>query len=212
MRISKRLRLIIFVFVFGIVLMGLSFGSLFIGQMSTWDSIAEHEKVLRDLYSNSTQSQLKAMLPDHKMNFTDCLIWESQHINFTMNRPQYESVPQVLRNGVGACGEHVWVYGALCIAEGIRFRVVTVGYFIPGVVDHAWVQVNPSGDGKTWIQIDVADTCDGIDKGNTISGLWNSTINNNNYYVNRSYKMVLAYELNSMGEVTITDVTSTFSG
>jgi len=89
--------------------------------------------------------------------------------------------------------------------------MVTVGYLIPDVVDHAWIQVNPSGDGKTWIQVDVADSVAGLQNGKTIDQLWNVTINNNHYYANRHYKMVLAYQLNDNNEIVITDVTSTFS-
>jgi hypothetical protein len=177
----------------------------------TWDSIANDEKNLRDVYSNSTQSKLKQWLSNASMNFTDGLVWESKVIKFDMNRPNYENVPQVLTNGKGACGEHVWVYAAFCVAKGIPFRMVTVGYFWPSVVDHAWVQVNPSGDEKTWIQIDVADTCAGLQNGQTIEQLYNHTWNNDAYYSNRHYKMVLAYQLNDNNQVTITDVTETFS-
>jgi hypothetical protein len=89
--------------------------------------------------------------------------------------------------------------------------MVTMGYFAPNVVDHAWVQVNPSHDGQTWIHVEVTDSCAGIAKGNTVDQLWNITINNNSYYNKYHYKMVLAYQLNEDAEVMITDVTSTFS-
>jgi len=145
------------------------------------------------------------------MNFTDELIWESNLLEYTVNRPDYENVIQVLNNGKGACGEFVWVFAAFCIANNIPVRVVTVGYFSPGVVDHAWAQVNPSNDGKTWIHVEVTDTSVYLKNGKTINDLWNVTINNNAYYINRHYKMVLAYELNQDEEIVITDVTATFS-
>ena len=92
----------------------------------------------------------------------------------------------------------------------IPFRIVTVGYFVPNVVDHAWVQVNSSHDGKTWIHVEVTDTCAQLRDGKTIDQLWNQTINNNSYYFKNNYKTVQAYELNENGDVIITDA-STFS-
>lgn len=181
------------------------------GQTSVWDQIRTTENQLRDLYLNSVQTELKAWLPDTQMNFTDGLVWESKLLNCTQNRPQYQNVTQVLKNGKGACGEFVWVFCAFCVAKNIPFRMVTVGYFVPSVVDHAWAQVNPSGDGKTWVHVEVTDSCVQISSGKTIGQLWNVTINNNSYYNKNHYKMVLAYQLNEDGEVVITDVTSTFS-
>ena len=107
--------------------------------------------------------------------------------------------------------EFVWVFGAFCIANDIPVRVCTVGYFQPNVVDHSWVQVNPSHDGKTWIHVEVTDTCVVLKNGNTTDELWNGTINNNSYYAYKYYKMVLAYDLNQNDEIVITDVTDTFS-
>jgi uncharacterized protein YneF (UPF0154 family) len=182
-----------------------------IGQTSVWDRLSITENQLRDLYSNSTQTGLTAWLPNVQMNFMDGLIWESQGMSYTENRPQYQNVLQVLNDKKGACGEFVWVYGAFCVANNIPFRIVTVGYFVPNVADHAWVQVNPSHDGKTWIHVEVTDTCSLLSDGKTIDQLWNQTINNNSYYFKYNYKMVQAYELNENGEVIITDATSTFS-
>ena len=190
----------------GVFLWGSGFG-----QTLVWDQIRTIENQLRDLYSNSTQTELKAWLPDIEMNFTDGLLWESPLLNFTQDRPQYQNVTQVLKNGKGACGEFVWVFGAFCVAKNIPFRVVTVGYFVPNVVDHSWAQVNPSRDGKTWIHVEVTDSCLGISAGKIIDQLWNVTINNNSYYNKYHYKMVLAYQLNEDNEVVITDVTTTFS-
>lgn len=181
------------------------------GQTLVWDRIKTKENQLRDLYTSSSQTELKAWLPDTQMNFTDGLVWESKLLNYTQSRPQYQNVTQVLKNGKGACGEFVWVFCAFCVAKNIPFRMVTVGYFVPNVVDHAWVQVNPSNDGKTWVHVEVTDSCCRLKKGSAISQLWNLTINNNAYYFERNYKMVLAFQLNEDGEVVITDVTSTFS-
>jgi hypothetical protein len=181
------------------------------GETSVWDRIRATEDNLLELYANSTQTDLEAWLPDSQMNFTDGLIWESQLLSFNQDRPDYQNVIQVLENGKGACGEFVWVFGAFCVANKIPFRVVTVGYFAPNVVDHAWAQVNPSHDGETWIHVEVTDSCALFAKGNITDQLWNLTINNNAYYAKRNYKMILAFELNENEEVVITDVTSTFS-
>jgi len=181
------------------------------GQTVSWDLISASEENLRDLHSNTTQTKLRVWLPNNHMNFTDGLIWESNLLEYTMNRPKFEDVIQVLNNGKGACGEFVWVFAAFCIANDIPVRVVTVGYFSPNVVDHSWTQVNPSKDGKTWIHVEVTDTCARLGNGKTINDLWNVTINNNEYYRDKNYKMVLAYELNQNSEIVITDVTATFS-
>jgi hypothetical protein len=187
-----------------------SYSSFSSGQMVTWDIIAKGESDLLGIYSNETQTVLSQRLPHGCMNFTNGLIWESSMMNFTFDRPQYQNVPQVLTNGKGACGEHVWVYAAFCVAKGIPFRVVHVGYFVPGVVDHSWIQVNPLNDGISWIHVEVAGSCAGLQNGKTIDQLWNDTINNNNAYKEQQYKMVLAYQLID-NQIVITDVTSTFS-
>ena len=216
-RPSKRtvLKLTSFALIFAtLILVGIVVGyywGLSFGQTVVWDQIHTTENQLRDLYSNSTQAELKAWLPGTQTNFTDGLVWESQRLSYTEDRPQYQNVIQVLRNEKGACGEFVWVFCAFCVAKNIPFRMVTVGYFIPNVVDHAWAQVNPSYDGKTWIHVEVTDSCDQLKKGNTIDHLWNWTINNDSYYDKNNYRMVLAYQLNEDAEVVITDVTSTFS-
>jgi hypothetical protein len=181
------------------------------GKTSVWNMISDTGKNLRDVHSDSTQTELKDWLPSSQMNFTEGLIWESQLIEYNQDRPKYENATQVLKNGKGACGEFVWVFAAFCSANNIPVRVCTVGYFQPNVVDHSWVQVNPSHDGETWIHVEVTDTCVSLQNGKTIDDLWNVSINNNSYYTGRTYKMVLAYELNQNGEIVITDVTSTFS-
>jgi len=216
-KLSKKtaLRLILYGLIsVALILSGLLIGFLWgfsVGQTSVWDQIRTTENQLRDLYSNSTQTELKAWLSDAQMNLTDGLVWESQLLSYTEDRPQYQNVIQVLKNGKSACGEFVWVFCAFCVAKHIPFRMVTVGYYVPNVVDHAWVQVNPSRDGKTWIHVEVTDSCVLLQKGNTTNQLWNWTINNNAYYNKNHYKMVLAYQLNEDGEVEITDVTSIFS-
>lgn len=53
------------------------------GQASAWDKIRMTETQLLGLYSNSTQTQLKALLPSTTMNFTDGLLWESQKLVYT---------------------------------------------------------------------------------------------------------------------------------
>jgi hypothetical protein len=200
------------------LLMGLALGyiltwsySFECGQTDVWSMITKDENDLRNVYSNTTQSQLKQWLPDNPMNFTDGLIWESELLNFSFDRPLYQNVTQVLENGKGACGEYVWVYAAFCVAKNISFRVIHLGYYKTSVVDHAWMQVNPSNDGKTWIHIEVAGSCDDLKNGKTIDQIWGDRIDNNQAYGNQHYKMVLAYQSSDNGQITITDVTSTFS-
>jgi predicted small secreted protein len=184
-------------------------------QRLVWDKIAKDGANLRNLYSNATQKELKNWLPEGKMNFTEGLVWESKHINWSYDRPPYENVTQVLKNGLGACGEHVWVYAAFCVAQDIPFRVIKVGYYETGIVDHSWIQVNPSFDNKTWVTIEVAGICNNLDEGKTINQLWTDFINNDLRFFDANgnrYKMVLAYQLNGNNEVIITDVTKTFLG
>lgn len=210
----SRKQAIVITLVIAVVLAAFSFSIYWAedeGEKFVWDMIAKTESNLRDLYSNSTQTELQEWLPDVEMNFTDGLLWESELLTFDMNRQHYQNVTQVLKNGKGACAEFALVFGAFCVANNIPFRFIGVGYFEPGVVDHNWIQVNPSDDGETWIHIDVSDTCDNLKKGKTIDELWNKTINNNAQYVTMDYKMVLAYEMKQNGEILITDVTDTFS-
>ena len=69
-------------------------------QMKVWGMIEQQGEDIRDLLSDVTQQQLKEWLPDEPMNFTDGLVWESQHLNFTQNRPKYQNVTQVLSEGI----------------------------------------------------------------------------------------------------------------
>jgi hypothetical protein len=76
------------------------------------------------------------------------------------------------------------------------------------VVDHAWIQVNPSKDGKTWIQVEVGEVAMTLAKesqSTTYGVLGLITIKP----INSHYKMVLGYQLID-NQVVITDVTSTF--
>jgi hypothetical protein len=180
------------------------------GQMNTWDFIANVERNLRNLYSNSTQTELKQYLSDEPMNFTDGLIWESNLLNFSYDRPEYQNATQMIEWGRGACGDFVLIFGAFCVAKDIPFRVIHVGYWISGVVDHSWMQVNPSKDGKTWIQVEVAGACDDLRKGKTIDEIWGIRIDNNQAYADSHYRMILAYQLIE-NQVVITDVTANFS-
>jgi len=85
------------------------------------------------------------------------------------------------------------------------------GYFISNVVDHAWAEVNPSNDGKTWIHVEVSDSCKGIKNGRDVNDLIGLKINNFSCYHGRNYKMVLAFQVTEDRQVIIVDRTSAYS-
>jgi hypothetical protein len=177
------------------------------GQIYAVTRIADTENIVLNLSSSEDMARLRDMFPQ-KLNYTGLLFWESERLNYTENRTWHSDPIEILNHGKGACGEFSILYVAICLANDIPGRYVTTGYFIPNTVDHAWAEVNPSQDGKSWIHVEVTDACVSIQ---TMHELNPSTINNTMYYVYSHFKMVLAFQITEDRHVMIIDRTSVYS-
>jgi hypothetical protein len=177
------------------------------GLISTVEYMASNEDVVLTLSSKEVIANLTTMF-SQKLSYIDLLYWESARLNYTETRIFHSNPIDILNYGKGACGEFTILYTAICLANDIPARYVTTGYLIPNVVDHSWSEVNPSKDGKTWIHVEVTDACYSIQTNHVLNP---STVNNTAYYKNRHYAMVLAYQLDANGNVTIIDRTAVYS-
>jgi hypothetical protein len=177
------------------------------GQISVVEYIAYNESVALNLSSDEVITNLTNMFPQ-KLNYTNLLYWESDRLNYTENRVFHADPIEILNYGKGACGEFSILYVAICLANDVPARLVMTGYLIPNVVDHSWAEVNPSNDGRTWIHVEVTDACYST---KTTHILNPSTVNNTSYYKNQHYKMVLAYQVDADGQVTMVDRTAVYS-
>jgi hypothetical protein len=80
-------------------------------------------------------------------NYSELLIWEHQHLNFTYDPiTRYNNPIDILNYGKGRCGEFAVLYTALCIANGYDARLVD-----SIIGDHEWTQVKVNG---TWLHVD----------------------------------------------------------
>jgi len=58
-------------------------------------------------------------------NYTELIIWENQHLNFTYGNIDRNDDPiKIYEYGKGRCQEFATLYATLCISEGYRCRVV----------------------------------------------------------------------------------------
>jgi transglutaminase-like putative cysteine protease len=177
------------------------------GQLSVVRNLSYTEDLMLRLSSNSVLNQLRSSFPA-KLNYAELLVWESQRLNYTENRIVHDDPIEILKYGKGACGEFSILYVAICLSNNVSARLLTPAYIIPNVVDHIWAEVNPSNDGKIWIQIDPTDACAAIQKGVALRDL--TSINNTSYYANRNYDMVLAFQATEDRQVIITDRTDVY--
>lgn len=178
------------------------------GQIKVVQNIAYYEKVCLNLSSNEVLDYFQKLFPQ-KLNYTQLLEWESTKLNYTTDREPHDNPIEILNYGKGACGEFAILYITICLVNDILARLVTPPYVISKVIDHVWVEVNPSKDNETWIHVDPTDSCVEIQKGKSISEL--TTINNPLMYKDKGYEMVLAFQLTQNNQVLIVDRTSVYN-
>jgi len=172
-----------------------------LGRQAAIDKITHFRDVSINLSSIVIQSELKQLFP-RKMNYTELLRWESGKLSYTTEEIERHTNPiEILNYGLGRCGEFSILYVAICLANGIPARLVT-----DLVVDHVWAEVNPSGDGITWIHVEPTDSCVRIQNGRSIYD-YPATVNNPHLYRSKNLQMVLAFQITGKGIVTIIDRT-----
>ena len=164
-----------------------------------------------NLSNRENISKLREQFFSDQLNYTDLLVWESSKLNFTSNRVIHDDPFEIINSTKGACGEFTILYVAACLANNISARILIPAQLIPNVIDHAWAEVNPSNDGKTWIHVDPSDSCVNIQKGATVNDLFGSTIDNTSKYRDNDYKMVLAFQITQDGQIVIVDRTNAYS-
>lgn len=174
------------------------------GRTSVIEKIAHHESVLLSLSSNDIMTQIRQNFSE-KLNYTELLAWESTRLTYTKEpiKNRTTNPVEILKRGIGKCGEFSIVYVSICLANDIPARLVT-----GAVVDHAWAEVNPLKDGRTWIHVEPTDSCVRIQKGEKSIYDSPATVNNPSLYKNKNFQMVLSFEVIEEGQVLIIDRTS----
>ena len=200
----------------GVVLLSLTFAlNMFYwydqGQVTVIDKMSEKEIWMLNLSSDENLTKLRAQFFPERLNYTELLVWESQRLNFTENRVFHYDPLEIVDSTKGACGEFTILYVAACLANNISARILMPAQFIPNIIDHAWAEVNPSNDGKTWIQVDSSDSCVAVQKGTSVNDLMGITINNTMKYSGSNYKMVLAFQVTQDRQIIIIDRTDIYS-
>ena len=199
--------------IFIVIILGLSFFAVYkfsfdSGQLFVANHIREKVSIVANLSSSEIQSKMKEYFPE-KMNYTELFTWQSTKMNYSQNRDYHTDPLEILDYGKGACLEYAVVYVASCLVNDIPARLLGSGYVIPGQVDHAWAEVNPSRDGKTWIHIEPADCAVSIQNGKSVSEL--KCFNNPSMHYNKHIELVLAFEPTPDGGVIIRDRTEYYS-
>ena len=82
-------------------------------------------------------------------NYTELIVWENQHLNFTYGNIQRNDDPiKIYEYGKGRCGEFATLYAELCISQGYQCRIVDLIFN-----DHAFNEVYLN---NTWTRVDAS--------------------------------------------------------
>jgi hypothetical protein len=180
------------------------------GQKDVVANINFNEDLMINLSSSDCQTYLRGLFPT-KQNYTQLLDWESKNLNYTTAAiTRYNDPRQIISYQLGRCGEFSILYTSICIANDIPARIVSPAIVIAGVVDHVWVEVNPSKDGTSWISVDPTNACTRIQLGISIFET-SSTVDNPSAFKGK-YTMILAYETNIDNQTFVVDRTSYYNG
>jgi hypothetical protein len=83
-------------------------------------------------------------------NYTELIIWENQHLNFTYEDIERNTSPiKIYEYGKGRCEEFATLYATLCISQGYRCRIVHNVYN-----DHVFNEALEANN--TWIRVDAS--------------------------------------------------------
>jgi hypothetical protein len=89
-------------------------------------------------------------------NYTELIIWENQHLNFTYGNIDRNDDPiKIYEYGKGRCQEFATLYATLCISQGYRCRIVDNIFN-----DHVFNEVLLSNG--TWTRADASLNANGI--------------------------------------------------
>lgn len=83
-------------------------------------------------------------------NYTQLIVWENQHLNFTYGNIERNTDPiKIYQYGEGRCGEFAILYAELCISQGYQCRIVDNVFN-----DHEFNEVLLTNG--TWIRVDAS--------------------------------------------------------
>ncbi len=154
------------------------------------------------------------------LNYTQLIYWVHNHLNYTTdpNIVRTNMPIDILKSGVGRCGEFALLYNGLCIANGYNTKlVIDESSFInkskSAAGDHVWVEVwDPNfitstfgmeNKGK-WITVEITQSLEGsdgliLDQPHYYRDVWNKDVN-----------LVTAIKKNANAQVVIEDVTAEY--
>jgi hypothetical protein len=179
------------------------------GQKDIVAIVSFNEELMVNLSRPDCQAYLNELFVT-KQNYTQLLYWESKNLNYSNDVITRQNDPrEIISYHLGRCGEFSILYAAVCIANDIPARIVSPAIIIPGVVDHVWVEINPSKDGVTWIPVDPTGACDRIQHG--VSIYENPAMINNPSAFEDKYTMILAFETTTDNQTFVVDRTSYYN-
>jgi hypothetical protein len=115
----------------------------------TISTVMSNQSTAQNLTTSKEVKYFKNLL-DGSYNYTELIVWEQQHLNFTNGALQRNDDPiEIYEYGIGRCQEFAILYADLCISQGYRCRIVENVFN-----DHAFNEVLETNG--TWIRIDAS--------------------------------------------------------
>jgi hypothetical protein len=112
-------------------------------------NVVSGQDTAQGLSTTKEENYFKALL-GKSYNYTELIVWEHQHLNFTYENIQRNDDPiKIYEYGKGRCQEFATLYAELCISQGYRCRIVQMVFN-----DHVFNEVLETNG--TWIRVDAS--------------------------------------------------------
>jgi hypothetical protein len=112
-------------------------------------TVVADQSTAQNLSNQNEINQFKTLL-EKSYNYTELIVWENQHLNFTYANIQRNTDPiKIYQYGKGRCEEFATLYAELAISQGYRCRIVQMVFN-----DHAFNEVLLTNG--TWIRVDAS--------------------------------------------------------
>jgi hypothetical protein len=87
-------------------------------------NVTSTQSTAQKLSTSKEVDYFKSLL-ERSYNYTELIIWENQHLNFTYGNINRNDDPiKIYEYGKGRCQEFATLYATLCISQGYRCRIV----------------------------------------------------------------------------------------
>jgi hypothetical protein len=125
-------------------------GFLLIAPLYILSSMVTFQGIAESLTASKEINYFKNVL-GRSYNYTDLILWENEHLNFSNGNIQRNTDPiAIYEYGKGRCEEFAILYAELCISQGYQCRIVLNVFG-----DHVWNEVEIDGN---WVRVDASPT------------------------------------------------------